>query len=512
MAAPIGSGGRSLQVARVFVADIATPDVVQTKDTPTGELWGARFGVEQEDVIVGQGSSGGPHVRRRWYKTIAELSAQGTDVLHQACEEGRKANVIVLAGLRMSDAHQGRSWQPTSDAPNMSLFMMAHPEWCNTWKDGTKDATLNYAVPEVQAHRLQIMRELTSNYDIDGLELDWMRWCRHFPEGTQREHLKDLTKFVADVRKMLDEVSQTKGVAGMILGHRVPVTMDECLGIGCDVPTWIKSGYADYVAPMDFLMNDLNLRTDEFVTAAEGTECLVYPGFGGTRYSLGQWYLPRKNERRRTMLRTYDQFRATAANWYAWGADGGSCFNFYLWSPGQQEYHSRAIEILSDPVKAFDGPRHYVYMPVWKDHDNGCGPTGRYNAQSLTFTTESVGKRQAFSFRMADGRNGEKVTGTMRVRIYDAGPEDQFTFDLNGKEIPAGIFAVTHLPNGETGVPSDALPGDGTFDWPANTRFEISLGDCPAFKGDNELGITLKKRASSGAKDPVMEALEVFVR
>jgi uncharacterized lipoprotein YddW (UPF0748 family) len=61
---------------------------------------------------------------------------------------------------------------------------MDHPEWCNTWPDGSLDATLNYAIPEVQAHRLQILREMATNYDIDGLELNWMRCCRHFPAAS----------------------------------------------------------------------------------------------------------------------------------------------------------------------------------------------------------------------------------------------------------------------------------------------------------------------------------------
>ena len=80
---------------------------------------------------------------------------------------------------------------------------------------------------------------------------------------------------------------------------------------------------------------------------------------------------------------------------------------------------------MSDPQKALAGPRHYVYLPVWKDHMDGVGPTGRHNAQSLTFTAETVGQRQAFTFRMADGRNGEKLQGVLRLRIYDATPEDR---------------------------------------------------------------------------------------
>jgi len=186
----------------------------------------------------------------------------------------------------MSDAHHGCIWRPNSNDPLMSQFLMDHPEWANTWDGdevmlelyGHLDATLNYAVPEVQAHRLQILREMATNYDIDGLELNWMRWCRHFPAGTQREHCDDLTSFVGQVRAMLDEVAKAKGVERMILGHRVPVTIDESLNIGCDVQTWAKNGYADFLAPMDFIANDLNTRTDEFVEAVRGANCPVYPG------------------------------------------------------------------------------------------------------------------------------------------------------------------------------------------------------------------------------------------
>ena len=72
---------------------------------------------------------------------------------------------------------------------------------------------------------------------------------------------------------------------------------------------------------------------------------------------------------------------------------------------------------------------------------------------------------------------------------------------------------MTHHPDGETGgLPEDQLPGDGTFDWPANLRFEIALADCPPFQGDNELGIKLMQKDPSGAESLVMEALEVQVR
>ena len=521
--------------AGVFVADVALPDVVETKDTPTGEICGARFSEDRQDTMAS--ADDGPvhhddHPERsrstRWYRIIAELMAQGTDVLHLACEEARKADAIILGGMRMNDAHHGRHWQVKSNDPLVSQFCMEHPEWCNTWEDGSRDVTLNYAIPEVQAHRLQILREMATNYDIDGLELNWMRHCRHFPAGRQREYLSDLTHFVRQVREMLDEVAWEKAVERMILGHRVPATLEESLNIGCDVETWAMKGYADFLAPMDFLFNDLNVRTDEFVEAVKGTGCLVYPSFGSIKYSFGRMYddnnlYEGKDNHRAVTMRSLDQFRATAANWYAWGASGGSCFNMYLWPPEQQRFYTSAIAIMSSPERAKTGPRHYIYLPVWKDHGDGVGPTGRFNCQGLTFGAGTVRKRQAFTFRMADGRNGEKLRGLVRFRIYDATLEDEFAIDLNGEAIHREKFRIEHQPNGdvweEPSGPND-LPHVGEpevfkasvpFSWPANLCFEMPLADCPPFKGDNELGLCRKNTAAGITPAPRMEVLEVFV-
>jgi hypothetical protein len=106
--------------ADVLIADVALPDVVETKDTPTGEIIGARLSSKR-------------------YKTVAELSAQCTDTLRIACDEGHRKGALVLAGMRMSDAHHGTEWKPASDSELFGKFTMEHPEWCNTWPDGRKE-------------------------------------------------------------------------------------------------------------------------------------------------------------------------------------------------------------------------------------------------------------------------------------------------------------------------------------------------------------------------------------
>ncbi len=493
----------------VFVADVATPDMVVTKDTPTGEIWGGRSEEGQAEEKL-----------EERYRIIKELARQGTDVLHLLSEEGRRAKALVLAGMRMGDAHHGTQWQPHWQDSGFPEFALENPQWCNTWPDGTRDVTLNYAVPEVQTHRLQILRELATNYDIDGVELDWMRHCRYFPSGRQREHLKDMTQFIGQVRAMLDEVARKKGVARMVLGHRVPTTLEEGLNIGLDVKTWARSGFADYVVPMDFQHVDPNVRTDEFVAALKDTPCRVYPSFGNTPYSNAEVYGEGTPEspRRRSRVSTLEQYRALAANWFAWGAHGGASYNIIAWPQERQEFATEAIPILSGARKAMMGPRHYLFLPTWKD---GGGILGRFNAQSLSFHEGSAGGRQVFRFRMADGKDGRKLRGWLRLRVFDASPGDVFALDVNGIPVPNGRVRVEHFPDGERSKQpvrpfktsgNFGIPEDGTFDWPGNLRLEIALEHCPPFRGDNEIGVTLVKKTPANAKSRVMEAVEVMVR
>ena len=74
--------------------------------------------------------------------------------------------------------------------------------------------------------------------------------------------------------------------------------------------------------------------------------------------------------------------------------------------------------------------------------------------------------------------------------------------DINGRKVVAA--KITRSP---TGKRRGRLPGQ---------RFEINLADCPAFCGDNELGLTLEKATTTESptdrkRIPYMEELEIVV-
>jgi len=267
---------------------------------------------------------------------------------------------------------------------------------------------------------------------------------------------------------MLNDVGKRRG-RRMVLGHRVPVSLKECRNVGCDVARWARAGYADYLSPMDFLETDLSIRAEEFVAATKGTPCRVHPS--------PQRWLDFTSDRSQTIhMDSLDKFRATAHNYYTWGAHGGSTFNIYNWKADRQAYYTQVIAILSDAKLATAGPRHYMYGPMCRLYTDG----PRY--QKLEFPAHNIGKPQRYRFRMADGRNGESMQGTLRFRLYDATPRDEFTVALNGTQIEKGKIRVEQQPDGKK--------VDKRFTWRPGLRVEISLSDCPPFRGDNTLDVT----------------------
>ncbi|NOZ22424.1 MAG: hypothetical protein GXP25_15190, partial [Planctomycetes bacterium] len=100
----------------------------------------------------------------------------------------------------------------------------------------------NWAIPEVRDHKFAFIKELCEGYDIDGLELDFMRHFRYFrPEETTREkRVKIMTGFVAGVRRLLDRTA--KPAQKRWLCVRVPFRLAAHDPMGIDLRMWVDAG------------------------------------------------------------------------------------------------------------------------------------------------------------------------------------------------------------------------------------------------------------------------------
>ena len=198
------------------------------------------------------------------------------------------------------------------------------------------------------------------------------------------------------------------------------------------------------------------------------------------------------------MLLTESEARGAAANFYTGGADSISFWNVGIHFGSLATATSSQIERMQRWTSAFanqkavsSGPRTYRYLPMGKGmsdrapplrnypwYDEGYSPLGHKNSPTIHLGKASVGQRHAFPFLMADGRHGEKLDGKLTFWVYLLESPTQLRIDINGVQIPPGKVEAV-----KSGMRRGGIKG---------FRFEVALSNCPSFKGDNELGLTLK--------------------
>ena len=214
----------------VFLA--ATPDIC-TYDSKQGETYGDRFGKD---------------FSRSWAPGIRALRAEGTDVLKVVTSHMRAKGKEVLAAIRMNDTHHTHIGHTHPLCPQ---FTIDHPQFVIKQPDSrTNETALDYSHPQVREHRLNIMREIVEGYDVDGLELNFVRWAKHFPRDQGREKAPIMTNYIGQMRKMLAKVAAGRKPSGdaapdglrrsakprkrMTLGVRVPESIAACWLAGVD--------------------------------------------------------------------------------------------------------------------------------------------------------------------------------------------------------------------------------------------------------------------------------------
>ena len=256
-----------------------------------------------------------------------------TDPLAITIEACRQRGVAIVASYRMNAEDFYARQLDIYD------FGRAHKEW------RIPEANcLDPARPEVYKHRMEIFTEVALQYDIDGIEFDFRRWCHMISEPRKNHPI--LTNMVRETRKMLDEAAKKKGRKRLLLGARVAPTMAgpslgptdmSCKDLGLDVETWIAEGLVDYLCPSFFWgRNPTGIpRTAEFVAPAKGTSVGVYP----TVFPRSEWQDKDAESERIEVAETdalrrfRDEIVRSALKCYADGADGISTFN---WVPHHQ--------------------------------------------------------------------------------------------------------------------------------------------------------------------------------
>ena len=267
-----------------------------------------------------------------WCVNAKILHDRGIDPWRIWLERAREKDVSPWISLRMNDVHFANN--PQRICRNED-YWYDHPEWYrvpNCVRDGKRDwadYAWDYAHLEVREHFLDLVREVLERWDMDGLELDWMRQCRCLTPGRERELGYVLTDFMRNVRKLADEASARRG-RQIKIGVRVPTTLGCALSLGFEVPVWAKEGLFDLISPSPiYSAPDFDMDVSEWVRIVKGLNpaAILVPGTDVNIFN--------GRNREFCIFEDLALVRGWVAN--ASGADGHYFFNAPYWRKGERE-------------------------------------------------------------------------------------------------------------------------------------------------------------------------------
>ena len=360
---------------------------------------------------------------------------------------------------------------------------------------------LNYAFPEVRAHMARIIFEVFERFDVDGVELDFMRHPAFFRMEEAYANRYLMTDLVQRVRKRLKAVSAKRG-KDLLLAVRVPPTLADSVRIGLDVQHWMTQELVDIVVVGGGFI-PFETPVSEFVEAARGTTCRVYGCIEATRYV---------DER---------NLRALASRWWEDGASGIYLYNFYTMSA---EWNRRIYAQLSDAAairhtdKRYEMDRAGPVSPI-EGHSGAFRYASPETQLPVVVQAGSAGEGPVLRMRVSDDVEAASAEGVLDscnlvLRLQNLAGDNQLEVKLNHEAIPWSLAQISFA--GWKRLQAGSLFWSRYPSYPveveqAGTRVEFTIA-CPPLKyGENEVEIHLLSGSREGREPVVLEGMEINV-
>jgi len=249
-------------------------------------------------------------------RKLPDLHARGIDPFGLFLRALRRAGKETFITYRMNDVHGADD----PDHPGTADFKKQHPDYVVDPEAAARgEATwmsycLDYARPEVQDYVLATLRELAALYEIDGFQLDWMRFPRHLSGSPEEvwEKRDALTTFTRQVREVLRAKDPD-----ILLSTRVPTNPAGWRFLGMDVAAWTRQGLVDFIVATPFLTTDFHMPIQELRDLLGDHPVPVY---ADVEFGHGP------------QIHCLESLRAAAAGLFDAGADGIYVFNFPCWT------------------------------------------------------------------------------------------------------------------------------------------------------------------------------------
>ena len=345
----------------------------------------------------------------------------GGDMVQVLIDTCRKHKLAPFVSLRLNDVHMQEYYVAKNQRSLVSSrFYVEHPEWHldpkhpETKPHGYyRKRGMDWAVARVREEKLKLLRELAENYDLAGLELDFLRDSTFFRDNgpPTDKRIEIMTAFVAKVRKALDKKEGKR----RWLCVRIPARLTNHPELGLDVKKLHEagvdmfnlSGWYPAIQHMDTV--EVRKRVPDTAVYEEMTFC------------AGRAI----NNPRIRICMSDQQFYTTARLAYERGAHGLSLFNFVYYRQSRnfiadhREPPFHVLPKLTDRKFLADQPPYY-----WAG-------TGRYWKQ----LPRTLGRKSARTFQLAMLADDKDARLRLRVHTKEIIGDRKLAAEINGKSL-----------------------------------------------------------------------------
>ena len=246
---------------------------------------------------------------------VKHLADGGTDYLATMLARCRERKIIPGVSLRMNDMHGA----PDPNFQTHNRFWLRNPQFRLPYsieERGWSGHALNYEHLEVREHFLSLIREIVNDYDLEVLELDFLRHKMYFPIEPIGKYAPIMTDFLRQVKTIIQQSGKP-----IKLIPRVASTPAAAMELHFDIRAWVAEGLIDGLTAAMYHSTGWEIPVAEFRSVL-GPDVPLYIGteFGADkRGDLPRRLLPREPE----------LLKGLAAGYLAAGADGINFFNFF---------------------------------------------------------------------------------------------------------------------------------------------------------------------------------------
>ena len=390
-------------------------------DTKVGERWG--HNVKKTNHII-------------WYRAMRNLEqfiADGNDPLRVVCDRARELGFSFMPSLLLGMQRQDRA--EATDC-RCSDFCFDHPEYQvgpepdlpeARWHDPTR---FSYAIEEVRKNRLAVIKELLSDYETDGIELNIFDYAPFLARREVPAHTDTFTQFIRDARALCDQAAREQGGPKRLL-VRAAASLAGTRAIGIDLETMIRESIVDTVLAMP---------------PHKGGFAEPHPGgiaeLVGAAQCTGVKIVASVN----TEIRhdAYDKATremqvAQAANGYAVGAQGVFFHTYYPSGYPYADSDLANIRFMGHPELLAHKDKHFLVRQGPNTPDDSPGDYGSPHPLPVELIEAQRGAPQ--SLYVSDDiaawhAKGEVACCELRVRLVNFIDTDAFELYFNDERIP----------------------------------------------------------------------------